>query len=143
MTFPAAATLPAFLLPAALLFTFLATRLSPPGGHLPFAAGALASALLAWQLFVDLRSPAGPKPAPPRQSRLLLLLGLLLAVLYLAGFALTLPLFVTLYWRFHAGAAWRASLLAGAAAATLVLAGSSRWLDIPAHPGLLSSWLGL
>lgn len=142
MTIPNSAILPALLMAAALLFTILAARLTPPGGHLPFVAGALASALLAWQLFADLRSAAGPTSAPPRQSRLLLLLGLLLAFLYLAGFALTLPLFVTLYWRFHAGAAWRASLLAGAASATLVLTGSSRWIDIPTHPGLLWSWLG-
>lgn len=142
MTFPKPAILPALLLAVALLFTVLAARLTPPGGHLPFVAGAIASALLAWQLHVDLRFATGPTPAPPRQGRLLLLLCLLLAALFLAGFVLTLPLFVILYWRFHAGAAWRASLFAGASAAALVLAGSSRWLDIPTHPGLLWSWLG-
>jgi hypothetical protein len=68
-------------------------------------------------------------------------IGVLLALVVIAGMAAGVPLFLLAYMRVHFRESWRASLLLSGAIALLLAAGLQYLLGVPLHPGVIGGWL--
>lgn len=105
---------------------------------------AMTSLLVLAQLAMDVRKQeeaAGGAGREREERRLMLLLGVWLVAIYLAGFSIALPLCAGYYWRTRAGASWPATLAAAAAAVALLEGVLGKALGIGLYPGALSEWM--
>ena len=68
-------------------------------------------------------------------------IGILLALVAVAGMSAGVPLFLLAYMRVHFHESWRASLLLSGTVALLLTAGLQYLLGLPLHAGLFAGWV--
>jgi hypothetical protein len=86
----------------------------------------------------------GAPPTSRRQSSeraMLGWLGILLALVVVAGMAAGVPLFLLAYMRVHFRESWRAALGLSGCVAILMTVGLEYLLGLPLHPGVIAGWL--
>lgn len=94
--------------------------------------------------FADASGDAEALPIPRRPSSERAMfgwIGILLALMVVAGMAAGVPLFLLAYMRVHFRESWRAALLLSGAVAVLLSAGLQYLLGLPLHAGVIAGWL--
>lgn len=122
------------------MFGALGATLSRTAGTVPLVVACITAAFAGAQLVADRMKPPATAEAAPERSIMLTLLALL-AALYFAGFALALPAFAGLYWRWRAGASWKACLAVTAVLIAAVYGGLTLLLRMDIYPGAFAEWL--
>ncbi len=128
------------LLLLAAVFCLLAARLNRGAALLPLAAGLPVVAGCAVQLVRDLRRDAAEEDSNRAGRGAVASALALLALLYLLGFLVAIPLYAGFTWK-RSGASWLvAASVAGGVLATL-LVGFQLLLQVDLYQGALWAWL--
>ena len=121
--------------------------LGPVARRMPLLVAIPTLLLLAFELGGELRLARGPREAPriPRrrssERAMFGWIGMLLALVVVAGMAAGVPLFLLAYMRVHFRESWRASLGLSGGVAILLAAGLQYLLGLPLHPGVIAGWI--
>lgn len=133
------------LLACSITFLVLATRLSFVAAMVPLSIALPTAVLIAAQLTIDWRRPTvipAAEAATGERSIALSML-VLLAALYLLGFAITLPVYAGIQWRNRAAGTWKAALAITIGLFAFLYGGLVQLLHIDLFEGILWTWFSL
>jgi hypothetical protein len=104
--------------------------------------GAACRGAASWSAEVSAKAEAPRIPRRHSSERVLFgWIGVLVALVVIAGMAAGVPLFLLAYMRVHFRESWRASLLLSGCIAILLAAGLQYLLGVPLHRGVIGGWL--